>query len=397
MALEIAVEIGTSYTSIYLSGSGIVLHEPTIVAFFGDPSLKRVRAVGSAAIQMLGKTPDRTTLVTPVVEGIIADYSACGVLLNEFIKKILPESYIIRPKIKAILGVPMGLTLEERAKYEDVCTYAGISEVTMVENIILSAIGIDLPIETNRGGVIVNIGGGTTEMAVLSLGGVISGCGITIGGSMMDKALIDYIVGKYDLKVGQLTADKIKIEIGSLYENDIGRITVTGRNVKTKSIGSAEIDAVDVCKVLMPYYEHIANAVENIINMCSAEVTGEIHNTGISLVGGGSKILGIDKIFGDILKLKIHLIEESEIAKMPETKKRFINHSKFLAELSSSLDIDDQINEGRASRRIIDDPEQFIESRASKLFIREPSFAAIYGGGKLLNDPHLLQVILSQK
>lgn len=308
--MEIAVEIGTGHTSIYVPGNSIVLREPTVIAFIGEPSNKRVYAVGTQAEKMLGKTPERTSIVEPVTDGVITDAEACGLLLKEFIKKILPPNYIFFPRIKAILGVPTGLNLEERTEYEDVCAMAGISEVTMIDNIILSGIGLDLPVGSAGCGVVVNIGAGTTEIAALSLSGVVSGCGITIGGKMMDKAVMDFIAGKYDLKVGIGTARKIKNEIGSLYENDTSELLVSGRNVKTKNTGSAYVTAADICGVLKPYYLRIADAVESIINTCPPEIVGEINNKGIYVVGGGSKVLGLEKVFSERLAINVYTVEE---------------------------------------------------------------------------------------
>lgn len=312
-AMEIAVEIGTGFTSIFVPGNGIVLREPTVIAFVGDERYRRVHAVGVQAEKMLGMTPERTTIVEPVTDGVISDPEACGLLLKEFIKKILPQSYIFFPKIKALLGIPTGLSMQERAVYEDVCAVAGISEVTMIDNIILSGIGLDLPIDSAGGGVVVNIGAGTTEIAALSLAGVVSGCGVTIGGKMMDKALMDYIAGKYDLKVGVLTARKIKNEIGSLYENDTSDKLVSGRNITTKNTGSAYVTAEDVCTVVKPYYMRIADAVESIINMCPPEIAGEIYRRGIHVVGGGSKILGIEKVFAERLDVNVYTVEEPSL------------------------------------------------------------------------------------
>ena len=311
--MEIAVEIGTGYTSIYVMGNGVVLREPTVIAFIGDPKNKKVHAVGAEAEKMFGKTPERTNLVYPVVDGVIADADACALLLKEFVKKILPESYIFAPKIKAIVGIPTGLTLDERATYEDVCSFAGINEVTMIDCIILSGVGLDLPIALAGGRVVVNIGAGVTEIAAMSLAGVVSGCGVTIGGNMMDKAIVDYVAGKYNLKIGNLTARKIKDAIGSLYENDMSDMYVMGSDVNTKNTAADFVTAEDICKVVKPYYMRIADAVESIINSCPPEVVGEIHKTGIHVVGGGSRILGIDKLFSDRLGVKVYTVEEPEL------------------------------------------------------------------------------------
>lgn len=333
--MEIAVEIGTGYTSIFLPGNGIVLREPTIIAFIGDPKNKRVRAVGTAAEQMLGKTPEHTTIIAPVVDGVIADADACVVLMREFIKKILPSSYIFFPKIKAIVGIPTGLTIEERSIYEDVCSSAGMAEVTMIDNVMLTGIGIDLPVDS-AGGLLVNIGAGMTEIAAVSLSGVISGCGVTIGGNMMDNAIIDYVAGKYDVKIGKLAARKLKNEIGSLFENDLSEMSVSGRNVRTKNSDSAFVTAAELCGILKPYYMRIAEATESIINMCPPEIAGEIYRRGIWVVGGGSKILGLRELFSRRLGLSVYLVDE-------------------------------------------------------------PSYCTILGAGKLLGDKELLREILTQK
>lgn len=306
-SMEIAVEIGTSFTSIYMSGQGIVLYEPTIVAFLGDPKQRRVRAVGNQAIEMLGKTPDKTTLVTPVVDGIIVDPDACVVMLKEYVKKLLPESYLFFPKIKALLGVPTGLTLEERKMYEDVCAAARIGEITMIENIILSGIGIDLPVAAPNGGLIVNIGGGATEIAALSLCGVISGCGVTIGGNMMDKALIDHLTGKFSLKAGLKTVRQLKHTIGSLFETDNSQMDIEGIDIRTKIPARETVYATDVREVLLPYYLRICDAVENIINMCPPEIAGDIYKTGIYVVGGASEITGLSEVMTERLKLPVYI------------------------------------------------------------------------------------------
>ena len=309
-AMEIAVEIGTGHTSIYVPGNGIVSREPTVIAFIGDPRNRRVHAVGLQAEKMMGKTPERTTIVEPVSDGVIVNAEACGLLLREFIKKILPPNYIFFPRIRAILGIPTGLSIEERTVYEDVCAAAGIGEVTMIDNIMLSGIGLDLPIDSAGGGVVVNIGAGTTEIAAMSLAGVVSGCGVTIGGKMMDKAIMDFIAGKYDLKVGIGTARKIKNEIGSLYENDTSEMSVSSRNVKTRNTGSVYVTAADICEVVKPYYLRIADAVESVINMCPPEIAGEIEAKGIYVVGGGSKILGLEKLFSERLHVNVYTVDE---------------------------------------------------------------------------------------
>lgn len=307
---EIAVEIGTSYTSVYVPGNGIVLREPTVIAFFGDPRDGRVQAVGAEAEKMLGKTPERTVIVQPVADGLIVDADACVHMLRTFLRRILPQGRLFAPRVKAIVGVPVGLTVQDRALYGDVCEEAGIGDVVMVENILLSAVGLDLPVVTAEGGIVVNIGAGVTEIAAVGLSSIVSGFGITIGGNKMDKAVADYIAGKYDLKVGLRTARKVKNEIGSLYENDTANMLVSGRNVSNRNTGSAYITAAEVCEVVKPYYQKIAEAIESAINLCPPDIVGDVSERGIYVVGGGSKILGLEKTYSERLRVPVHTVEE---------------------------------------------------------------------------------------
>ena len=254
--MEIAVEIGTSYTSIYLSGSGLVLREPTVVAYTGAGERRKVRAVGNKAIEMLGKTPERTLIVSPVVDGVIVDPDTCAVLLRAFIGRIVDDGYsFFRPRIKAILAVPMGLEKKQYKTYEDVCFAADISEVTTIESIILAGVGIDMPLTSPHAGLVVNIGGGATEIAALSLCGIIDGYGVSIGGNMMDNALIDYISGKKSLRLGTNTARKLKHDIG-----------------------------------------------------------GDIYRSGIYLTGGASQITGLPEFLKAKLQLPVYLVEDPSFA-----------------------------------------------------------------------------------
>lgn len=311
-ALEIALTIGTSFTSIYLSGSGVVLREPTVVAFGDDR--RRVRAVGNQAVEMLGKTPEHTTIVTPVAEGVIADPGAATVLLTEFISRIIPARYFFKPRIKAIVGIPVGLTEDERRLYENVCFRSGINEVSFVENIVLTAVGIDMPVEEPTACMTVNIGGGVSEIAVISLCGIVNGCGVNIGGNMMDNAIIDSFIGKHNLKIGTNTARKLKHDIGSLYANDMSEAEVKGIDVRTKHPVSQTATAVDIQGVLMPYYERICDAAESVINALKPELAGDIYKAGLYLTGGGSKITGLPEMFSERLHLPVYVADDPEYA-----------------------------------------------------------------------------------
>lgn len=225
--MDIAIEIGTTFTSIYVSGEGVVLREPSVVAYYGDD--KKLLAVGRDAWEKKGKTPDGTTVVCPVADGYVSDFDVTKDMVAQFIKRILPPSYVIFPKIRAILVVPTGLSVDERRIYEDAVLGAGVSECTLVENATAVALGTDLDLE--KGGLVATIGGGVSEVALISSFGVIAGCSISVGGNMMDKALSDYLMGKYGVRIGSSTARKLKEEIGSLYPGDVASMDATGIGV----------------------------------------------------------------------------------------------------------------------------------------------------------------------
>ncbi len=310
--MDVAIKIGTSYTSVYLSGAGVVLHEPSVIAFVGEGEKQRVLAVGEEAMKMKGNAPDRTKVVSPVVDGYVTDVDACKKMLTEFIKKVLPVSYLLFPKIKAILVVPTGLSIEERKIYSDIAVTAGIAEVTMVDNSIATALGFDLPVETPAGGLIANIGGGITEIAIVSMCGTVTGCSVSVGGNMMDQAFIDYCLGRYRLKIGPMTARRVKEEIGSLYSNDTSSIEVRGLNTSTMTPAALTLYATDVYEALMPYYGKIADAIEGITNLCPPEIAAAVHAKGLHVCGGAAKIPGIERVLKPVLYVPITIAEDAE-------------------------------------------------------------------------------------
>lgn len=312
--MDIALDLGTSFTSIFVSGDGIVLHEPSVIAYFDDGGKRRTRAVGNEAYYMMGRTPEKTKTVCPIVDGAIKNPDACADMLAEFISKILPESFIIKPKIRCVVGVPMGVTVADREMYESVLMSAGIDEIVMVNSIMLAAIGADLPIQSNFGGLIASIGGGGTEIAVLSLCGIITGCGINVGGDMMDRALMDRVSGMHGIKIGKGAIRSVKDKICSLIRNDCASMTVSGIDVDTKNIRQQTLSAETLYPVLFDYYKSIVDAVESIINSGTPTVAAEIQRRGITVVGGGAKIPGLVPVMSKLLKLKISIPSEAEYA-----------------------------------------------------------------------------------
>lgn len=311
--MDIAIDLGTSYTSIFVSGNGIVLHEPSVIAYY-DTSKRTTRAVGSAAYLMRGKAPDKTKIVSPIVDGAIKDPDACAAMLGEFVKKVMPQSYILKPRVHAIVGVPTGITVDERKMYEEVLMRAGVDEISMVNSIMLAGIGVELPVASSYGGFIASIGGGVTEIAVLSLCGIVTGCSINIGGDMIDRTMSDSMRGLYRLKIDPVTVRKVKERIASLIRNDCAATTVCGIDIETKTVRRAEVTADKLYGAVSVYYKNIIDTIESVINSCSPAVAAEIQDSGIHIVGGGAKIPGLAALVSDELGIRVHIPQDSEYA-----------------------------------------------------------------------------------
>ena len=313
MTEELAISLGTSNTSIFMPGNGIVLCEPSVVAYSGDPAARRIKAVGKEAAAMEGRTSDRITVIRPLEDGLISDADACRDMLNAFLLKVVRPG-VFGPRIRAIVGIPVGLSMEERRIYDDVLAKVGVTHAIMIENASLAAIGAGMPVHTHKSGLIADIGGGMTEIAVISLGAIVNGCSINVGGDMMDKALRDFIMGKYDLDVGTETIKRIKSRIGSLYSNDKTGLQVSGTDISARSPANFRVKATDVMEALMPYYLRIADAIDSILQVLPPETSADIGGDGIHVTGGASKILGLDKLFFGKLNLPVIVHDDAEYA-----------------------------------------------------------------------------------
>ncbi len=311
---HIAIKPGSTYTSIYVHGHGLVLREPSLISFDGRDR-KNLRAVGYDAAALRENAPDVTT-VSPISDGIITEPEIFSVMLKAFIDKICPDEAIIRPRYDAIVGIPLGLTMDEREMYEDAVIEAGVNSVTLVPNIVLSAIGADLPVGTGKGMVAVNIGGGRTEMAVISCGGIINGCGVSIGGSTMDRAIAEFVASSCNMRISLDEARKVREEIGTLYENDIATMTINGQDVTSRIPEVASVRAFDIRDVIMPYYIRICELVRTLIGSCPASLAREISGSEIAITGGASNIPGIDKLFMQQLSVNARAFDRPEYLQM---------------------------------------------------------------------------------
>lgn len=328
MTLNIAIKPGSTYTSIYVSGHGLVLKEPTLAAF--DGKIKRIRAVGFEALAMRGKAPN-VTVVSPISEGIIVEPEIFTAMLKEYLAKIYEDAFF-KPRLRAIVSIPLGLSVSERETYEDAFTDAGISSVTFVPGVMLAAIGADLPVGTGRGMLDINIGGGRTEIALLSYGGIINGCGAGIGGSTFDKALVDYVVGKYGVRISLESACKLREDIGTLHNNDIASCNVSGMDINSNVPEIATVYALDILDVVKPYMLRICDLAKSIIKSCPAGIANDLMDGGIALTGGASNLPGIEELFMEQLMLPVRTFHRPEYLQIIGAGK-LINNDELMKQL----------------------------------------------------------------
>ena len=312
--LDIAIDLGTAYTSIFVSGNGIVLREPSVIAYYDNGGKRNLRAVGSAAYAMIGKAPEKTRVVFPIIDGVIRDPDGAAAMLSEFIKMILPGSYIIKPKLRAILSVPIGLTVEERKMYEEVLMRSLVDEIIMVNSVMLAAVGTELPVSSEFGGFIASIGAGVSEFAAIGSSGIVSGNSINIGGDMIDRTIADNLRGKYRIKVNPATVRKVKDNIASLIRNDCATAQIAGLDVETKTVRTQVVSADKMYGAISVYYENITAAISNIINASKPAVAEEIQKNGITVVGGGARIPGLATVMENALEIKVHIPDEPQYA-----------------------------------------------------------------------------------
>lgn len=304
MTHSIAIKLGSSHTSIFKQGEGIVLFEPSLVAYTGTGKSRQVIAVGNKAKKMQGRTDDATIVESPIFEGRIADAELAVTMLRSYLAKVIKFG-IIRPIVKAVLCVPIGLSLVERKAFEKVCYMAGIQDVTIVPACICGALGYNLPVTEPRGVCLVNIGGGSTDIAVVSMNSIVAGVNIGIGGEVMDLAIEKKLEEKYKLIIGKGVAASIKNEIGSLYKNDMSNTEVCGIDAETKLAKTIVVEASDIFEAIEKYYEKIVDAIKSVLNNCPPNLVEDVDHEGVFLFGGASLITGAEQFFRKRLEMNV--------------------------------------------------------------------------------------------
>ena len=304
---DVAIDLGTANTLVYLKGKGIVLNEPSVVAV--DRTTGKVIAVGKEAKSMLGRTPDEIVAVRPLKDGVIADFEKTEDLLREFIQKALRRRTWVRPRI--IICVPSGITELEKRAVQDSAQHAGAREVLLVPEPIAAAIGVGLPVGKPSGNMIIDIGGGTTEIAVMALNSIVNQQSIRVGGDEMDEAIVQYVKKAYNLLIGEQTAEQIKIRIGSAFRlEQEEEMEIKGRDLVAGIPKTMKISSVEVREALSEPLQQIVDALMQSLEKTPPELASDIVDRGIVMTGGGSLLRGIDMLLREATNLPITVAED---------------------------------------------------------------------------------------
>jgi len=304
---DIGIDLGTANTLVYVKDRGIVLREPSVVAI--QAGSNRVLAVGEEAKQMLGRTPGSIVAIRPMKAGVIADFEITEAMLRYFIRKIHNRRKMVRPRI--IIAVPSGITEVEKRAVKDSAIHAGAREVYLIEEPMASAIGVGLPVQEPAGNMIVDIGGGTTEVALISLAGIVFCRSVRVGGDEMDDHIVQYMRRVYNLMIGERTAEEIKISIGSAYA--MGQemtLDVKGRDQVAGLPKTLTITSEEIREALQEPVSAIIEAIRTTLERCPPELAADLVDRGMVLAGGGSLLRGLDKLIAEQTGLPVHRADD---------------------------------------------------------------------------------------
>lgn len=304
---DMGIDLGTATTLVYVKGEGVVLCEPSVVALHKETG--NVIAVGEEAKRMLGRTPGNIVAVRPMKDGVISDFEVTEAMLKYFIKKVHRRRVVVSPAM--VVAVPSGITEVEKRAVKDSAIRAGARSVDLIEEPKAAAVGAGLPVEDPAGNMIIDIGGGTTEMAVLSLGGIVCSQSIRIAGDEMDVAIIDYLSKNYNLMIGERTAEEIKIRIGSAYPLDEElTMDVRGRDLISGLPKTITITSVEIREALQGPVRAIVEASKATLEHTPPELASDLIDRGIVMAGGGSMLRGLDKLISEETGLPVHIADD---------------------------------------------------------------------------------------
>lgn len=303
---EIGIDLGTANILVYSKNKGIILNEPSVVAI--DTETKSVLAVGAEAKNMIGKTPGKIVAVRPLKDGVIADFDVTTEMLKQVMRKASKKLGFSIRKPTVVVCTPSGATSVERRAIQDAVRGSGAKSVTLIEEPVAAAIGADLPVGEPVANVIVDIGGGTTEVAIISYGGVVSCNTIRIGGDQMDEDIIQYVRKRYNLLIGERTAEQVKIEVGqALIEHDERKMEIRGRDLVTGLPKTIELTSLQIQEALKESLLHILETIRATLENCPPELSGDIVDRGVILTGGGSLLNGLQDWLSQEIVVPVHL------------------------------------------------------------------------------------------
>ena len=330
---DLAIDLGTANTLVYVKGRGIVVSEPSVVAICkGSRGPDKVRAVGIRAKEMLGRTPGNIIAIRPIKDGVIADFEITEAMLRYFIARVHDRKRLVRPRI--VIAVPSGITEVEKRAVKESAMLAGAREVYLIEEPMAASIGAGLPITEPSGNMIIDIGGGTTEVAVISLSGVVYANSTRVGGDKMDEAIINFVKRKYNLLIGERTAELIKITIGTAYPTDeIKSMEVKGRDLVQGIPKTLEIKSEEIREALAEPINAIVESVKMALERTPPELSADIVDKGIVLVGGGSLLSNLDVLLREVTGLPVMLAENPLTAVVMGTG-RCLDEPRLLKEIS---------------------------------------------------------------
>ncbi len=304
---DISIDLGTANTLIYVKGRGIILNEPSVAAL--DKATGKIIAVGAEAKSMLGRTPGEIEAIRPLKDGVIADFETTEALLRELIGKVMRRRFLVRPRI--MVCVPSGITEVEKRAVRDSAAAAGGREVYLVAEPIAAAIGVGLPIAKPAGNMVIDIGGGTTEIAVIALSGIVNATSVRVGGDKLDEAIIQYVKRTYNLLIGEQTSEKIKIQIGSAYEmGDNKSMEIKGRDLVAGVPKTMTIKAEEVREAMQEPIAAVVDALKRSLETTPPELAADIVDRGIVLTGGGALLRGLDELLREETNLPINMVED---------------------------------------------------------------------------------------
>ncbi|MBI6871666.1 rod shape-determining protein [Clostridium aciditolerans] len=303
---DMGIDLGTANTLIYVKGKGILLREPSVVAINSD--VKKVLAVGDEAKQMIGRTPGNIVAIRPLKDGVIADFDVTQAMLKKFIEKISPKSAFTSPRI--VVCFPSGVTEVEKRAIDEATKQAGARDVLLMEEPMAAAIGAGLPVNEPTGSMIVDIGGGTTEVAVISLGGIVTSKSLRVAGDELDHAIISYIKKEYNLAIGERTAENVKIQLGSAFNTgEDTSMEIRGRDLISGLPKVINITESEIRDALKEPVAAIIDAIKTTLEKTPPELASDIMDKGIMLAGGGAMLRGIDQLINKETHMPVHIAE----------------------------------------------------------------------------------------